>query len=186
MVKDTAAANDRAIQLLALDVPSTVLDLGCGQGRTIAALVRAGHRAVGVDPSPTMANQASARNRSAVRRGDAKILSSDGRELPLADDTVDHSLTTHTVYFMPDPAATIGEVARVMRPGGRFVLACHVGDDPLPAWADPDVYRMPTRDQLRRMLDEAGFSRVGVVPGDVDAAWRTYWFVAELPHAPNG
>lgn len=180
MVKDTAASNDRAVELLELDGPSVVLDLGCGQGRTVAALIDAGHRAVGVDPSPTMVAQARARNRKACADGRAEVLQGDGLVLPLPDRSVDHAITVHTVYFMPDPAAMFGEVARVLRPGGRFVVACHVGDDPLPAWADPEVYRPPTRDQLCRMLEQAGFASVETLLGDEGGAWPIYWFVAKL------
>ena len=72
---------------------------------------------------------------------------------------------------------------RVLRPGGRFVVACHVGDDPSPAWADPDVYRIPTADRLRGMVDEAGFTHIDVVSSGDEAAWPTCWFVADLPHA---
>lgn len=185
MVKDTAASNDCAIELLALNGSSTVLDVGCGQGRTIAELVRGGHRAVGVDPSATMVAQARARNRRACARGDAEVLVGDGRLLPLTDGTVDHALTAHAVYFMPDPATTFAEVARVLRPGGRFVVACHVGDDPLPGWADPEVYRIPTADQLREMLHLAGFEHVDVVSHHEGAPWPTYWFVADLPQTDD-
>lgn len=181
MVKDTAAANDRAIELLGLAGSSTVLDVGCGQGRTIAALVHAGHRVIGVDPSSTMVNQARARNRRACRTGDVEVLLGDGRLLPLADDVVDHALTAHTVYFMSDPDATFTEVARVLRPGGRFVVACHVGDDPLPAWADPEVYHVPTAARLQEMLVQAGFPRVEVVSNEGPVVWPSYWFVADLP-----
>lgn len=180
MVTATAPANDRAIELLALDAPEVVLDVGCGQGRTLAELVRLGHRAVGVDPSVTMVRQARARNRSACRRGDVEVLHGDGRLVPLADDSVDHALTAHTVYFMPDPATTFAEMARVLRPGGRFVVACHRGDDPLPSWADPAVYHPPTAAELRTWLARAGFDAIGLVTAGEDDPWPTYWFVARL------
>ena len=44
MVNDTAETNDRALAKLDLTQPRTVLDVGFGQGRTVAVLVRAGHR----------------------------------------------------------------------------------------------------------------------------------------------
>ena len=181
MVKDTAASNDRAIELLALGGAATVLDLGCGQGRTLAELARGGHRAIGVDPSPTMVAQARARNRKACARGHVEVMLGDGRLLPLPDGTADHAVTAHTVYFMPDPAATITEVARVLRPGGRFVVACHVGDDAPPAWVDPEVYDIPPAARVREMLHLAGFEHVEVVSNGDDVPWPTYWFVAELP-----
>ncbi len=35
---------------------------------------------------------------------------------------------------MPDPQATINDIARVLEPGGRLVIACRVGDDETPVW----------------------------------------------------
>jgi Phosphotransferase enzyme family len=57
MVRDTAAANDRALARLDLTEPRTILNVGFGQGRTAAVLLEAGHRVLGVDSSPTMVRQ---------------------------------------------------------------------------------------------------------------------------------
>ena len=180
MVKDTAAANDRALELLELGEPSTVLEVGYGQGRTAATLLDQGHRVLGVEVSDTMVNQARARNRRACRDGRAELRGGDGRTVPFDDATADAAVTVHTIYFMPDPAATIAEVARVLRPGGRFVLACRVGDDPMPAWMDPGVYRIPTIAEIEAMLGAAGFAPVAHHPGD-ESTHCTHWFLAERP-----
>jgi SAM-dependent methyltransferase len=179
MVKDTRRHNDRSLDLLALTEPMTVLEVGYGQGRTLARLLGAGHRVLGVDVSETMRRQATARNRTACRDGRAALVTGDGRTVPFDTASADAALTTHTVYFMDDPATTIAEIARVLRPGGRLVVACHLGDDPMPAWMDPTVYRIPTRAQLEKMLEDAGFAHV-TGHGD-GAAYPTYWFVADLP-----
>jgi len=160
MVKDTAEANDRALALLDLTSLRTVLEVGFGQGRTAAVLLDAGHHVIGVDPSATMVKQASARNRTACRDGRADLRHSDGTTIPFANGAADAAFTVHTVYFMPDPARTIAEIARVLRPGGILVIACRTGDTPLPAWMDPAVYRIPTATQLTTMLADAGFERV--------------------------
>ena len=62
MVKDTAEANDRAVELLELESSQTILEIGFGQGRTAAVLAQAGHRLLGVEVSSTMLHQATARN----------------------------------------------------------------------------------------------------------------------------
>lgn len=160
MVKDTAEANDRALALLDLTSLRTVLEIGFGQGRTAAVLLEAGHHVIGVDPSATMVKQASARNRTACRDGRADLRRSDGTTIPFADGAADAAFTVHTVYFMPDPAGTIAEIARVLRPGGSLVIACRTSDTPLPAWMDPAVYRIPTATQLTTMLADAGFECV--------------------------
>lgn len=160
MVKDTAAANDLAIELLELHQPATVLEIGFGQGRTAAVLIQQRHRVLGVDPSTTMVAQATARNRAASRDGRATLVHGDGITIPFADHTADAAFTVHTIYFMPDPAATLTDVARVLRPGGRLVIACRTSDTPFPAWMDPDIYRVPTLTQLDAMLHAAGYTDI--------------------------
>jgi SAM-dependent methyltransferase len=179
MVKDTAGANDRSLAKLDLTKPRTILDVGFGQGRTAAVLVRAGHRVLGVDPSSTMVAQATARNRAACRDGRAVLHHGDGITIPFPDDSADAAITTHTVYFMPDPAATIADIARVLRPGGTLVIACRTSDDDTPAWIDPDIYRIRSADEITAMLRAAGFDRVVDEPGQPGTHF-IHLFVARL------
>jgi ubiquinone/menaquinone biosynthesis C-methylase UbiE len=165
MEGSTAPANDRALELLELGPrpdgePRTILEVGFGQGRTVAIVLGRGHRVLGVDPSIAMVRQATARNRRAVRDGRAILCHGDGVTIPFADDAVDAAYTVHTVYFMPVPVSTFAEVARVLRPGGEFVVACRTSDTRMPSWMDPAVYRIPTAAQLATMLHESGFDRV--------------------------
>ena len=165
MVGTTADHNDQALALLDLTQPRTVLDVGFGQGRTVAVLVGRGHRVLGVDASPTMLKQASSRNRSACRDGRATLRHGDGIIIPFPDDSADVAITVHTVYFMADPAATFVDIARVLRPGGTLVVACRTSDTATPAWMDPNVYRVPTAAQVRSMLGDAGFVQIDHRPG---------------------
>jgi ubiquinone/menaquinone biosynthesis C-methylase UbiE len=161
MVRDTADANDHAVARLDLQPSSTVLEVGFGQGRTVAVILDRGHRVLGVDASATMVSQATARNRTACRGGRARLLLGDGVTVPFDDDSADAAFTVHTVYFMPNPRATFGEIARVLRPRAALVVACRTSDTPLPAWMDPAVYRIPTAAHLTDALHAAGFADVG-------------------------
>jgi arsenite methyltransferase len=180
MVTDTAGSNDRALDLLELTGPATVLEVGFGQGRTVAEVAKAGHRVIGVDVSETMVRQAKARNRKAARAGRAELLLGDGRSIPFENGAADAAFTAHTVYFMPDPLFTFTEIARVLRPGGRLVIACRVGDEEMPQWMDPSIYKIPTVHQITTMLTAAGFEHVAHHPGDAATRW-THWFVADRP-----
>ena len=180
MVKDTAATNDRALANLDLTQPRTVLDIGFGQGRTAAVLVRAGHRVLGVDSSPTMVRQATARNRAACRDGRASLRHGDGISIPFPDNSADAAITAHTIYFMPDPAATIADIARVLRPGGTLAIACRTSDDDTPAWLDQNIYRIRTADEITAMLQAAGFDHIEHEPGDAATTHLVHLFVARL------
>jgi SAM-dependent methyltransferase len=181
MVKDTADANDRALALLDLNAPRTVLEVGFGQGRTAAVLLDAGHHVVGVERSATMVKQATARNRSACRNDRADLRLSDGTTIPFADNAADAAFSVHTVYFMPDPTRTFTEIARVLRPGGTLVIGCRTSDTPAPAWMDPDIYRIPTAAQVTGTLTPAGFDRVDHHTFDT-AGYELHLFAAHLAH----
>ena len=180
MVGATADSNDRALAMLDLTEPRTVLDVGFGQGRTAALLLRDGHRVIGVDASPTMVKQATARNRAACRDGRATLRHGDGITIPFPDHSADAAITAHTIYFMPAPAATIADIARVLRPGGSLVIACRTSDTPAPAWIDPDVYRIPSACQVMDMLHTAGFNQLDHQPGD-SSNRDIHCFAARLP-----
>lgn len=160
MVPTTAPANDAAIDALDLATPSVVLEVGFGQGRTVARLAALGHHVIGIDPSPTMVRQARAHNRRAVQAGTVRLEAGDGIHLPLDNDLADAALTVHTIYFMNEPATTLTEIARVLRPGGTLALACVVSDDGLDPWKDPTVYRTPSIDDVHSHFATAGFVRV--------------------------
>lgn len=179
MVKDTADGNDRALELLGLTDQQIVLEVGFGQGRTAAKLIEQGHRILGTEVSKTMVKQATARNRRACRDGRAKLVLSKDGIVPFSDAAADAAFTTHTIYFMSDPQATLDEVGRVLRPGGRFVIACRVADDDIPAWMDLTVYRIPSKERVETMLGRAGFENITHQPGDASNHW-THLFAAEL------
>jgi SAM-dependent methyltransferase len=96
-----------------------VLDLACGPGRHAASLGRRGARVVGLDLSPALL--AAAREAGAER-----LVRADMRGLPFRAGAFDAVLNLFTSfgYFEEDAehAAVLRDVARVLRPGGRFVL----------------------------------------------------------------
>lgn len=96
-----------------------VLDLACGPGRHLTALVRSGASVVGLDLSRALLQ-------AARRRGAGTLVRGDMRRLPFRARAFDAVLNLFTSfgYFAADAEheAVLAEVARVLRPGGRFVL----------------------------------------------------------------
>jgi len=97
--------------------PGDALDAACGTGRHTAHLVERGHRVVGVDWSPEML----ARARTAVPG--ARFEEGDLNRLPLEAASVDLAVCALAYDHVPDVAGPIGELARVVRPGGRVVIS---------------------------------------------------------------
>jgi SAM-dependent methyltransferase len=161
-VAETAAVNDTARNLLDPQPPEHVLEIGFGPGRTIQHLTRQVAYVTGVEVSDAMLAAARRRNRAAVRDGRVRLLRGNGITLPLPDHTIDAALTVHTLYFWPHPQTTLNEIARVLRPGGRLVLAFRDTVLPTPRRFDPRIYHLHSADDVTRMLHDVGFTEIHV------------------------
>jgi len=99
-----------------------VLDLGCGPGHTALAFAARVASVVGLDLTPAMLDQA---GRLAHERGLANVRFEQGNaaRLPLPDASFDVVTSRLSAHHVADPAAMVREVARVLVPGGIFLLA---------------------------------------------------------------
>jgi SAM-dependent methyltransferase len=174
-IRETAAVNDTALELLAARPGERICEIGFGPGRTLAHLAAAGTQVIGVDVSPDMVAVAARRNAAAVAAGHIRVVAGDGTALPVDDDTLDGALSVHSVYFWSDPAAVLTAIRRALRPGGRLVLALRPAEHPLPARFDPTIYRLPTSTELAGWLRAAGFTDVRTVrrPRPAAVVWLT-------------
>lgn len=92
------------------------LDVGCGNGAFTEMLAeRCAPAALhGIDPSEEQL--VFARSRPALR--DAQLQTGDAMALPYADDSLDAAVMPLVIFFVPEPARGVAEMARVVRPGG--------------------------------------------------------------------
>lgn len=107
--------------------PDEILEIGPGVGANFRYLTP-GTRVIAVEPNPQMHGALRA---MAVRHGvsvDLVARSADDTGLP--DDSVDWVVCTLVLCTVTDPAATLSEIRRILRPGGRFVFVEHVAASP--------------------------------------------------------
>lgn len=99
-----------------------VLEVGCGAGQCGRWLVSRGVDVVGLDLSWGQLRHAARLNR---RAGVAlPVLQADGQRLPFADRVFDVAFSSYgALSFVADVGTVLAEVARVLRPGGRFVYS---------------------------------------------------------------
>ena len=151
-----------------LDERWTVGDLGCGTGQVACALAPFVARVIAVDRSGEMLQAARRRVRDLpsveIKRGELEAL-------PIADAELDAATLLLVLHHLPDPAAALAEAYRVLKPGGRLVMA-----DMLPH--DREEYRQQmghvwlgfSDEHVHRLLAAAGFERVRIVALPVNAA----------------
>jgi SAM-dependent methyltransferase len=114
------ATSDLRILPALLPPTSVVGDLGCGSGRIAAALAPFVSSVIAVDASAEMLSVA--RERLA---GFPNVHLHEGslESLPIESGTLDLALVVHVLHHLPDPALALAEAARVLKPGGRLVVA---------------------------------------------------------------
>ncbi|TNC17408.1 class I SAM-dependent methyltransferase [Georgenia sp. 311] len=99
-----------------------VLEVGAGAGQCSRWLAGRGADVLATDIAPGMVAQSAELDRRTGWRVPAVV--ADARALPLADDSFDVAFTAFgAIPFVPDAQRVHAEVARVLRPGGRWVFA---------------------------------------------------------------
>lgn len=110
---------ERVLELLGTDC-GRVLDVGCGPGIMAADLVAQGCTFVGMDASGRMVEEG---RRRFPGRGDITFAVAEAGALPCRDHAFDIVLCTGVIDRMPEPAAAVLEMARVLRPGGTLLIS---------------------------------------------------------------
>ncbi len=147
----------------------TILDVGCGGGRTIrklAAIASAG-RVYGIDYSPASIAVARRTNAGEIAAGRVDVREGSVSDLPFPDVTFDLVTAVETHYYWPHPLEDMREVRRVLKPGGRFALIAETyKGSRLDAVFGPAMRLLGatylTADEHRDLLAAAGFSEVEV------------------------
>ncbi|PWJ22271.1 class I SAM-dependent methyltransferase [Jannaschia seohaensis] len=153
-----------------------ILDLACGTGITTRSLrdrVGPTGRVTGLDINAGMLAQA----RTLAPGSDIDWLESDVAEISLADASFDAVISQHGLHYFPEPAAALGEIRRLLVPGGRTAHSIWVGHSPytealcraLEPHLSPETVakqrsqrETPAPDVLSALLDAAGFREIAV------------------------
>lgn len=109
-----------------------VLDVAVGTGRNLPHY-SPGTILTGIDLSPAMLSIA--RQRATDLGRDVELRQGDAEHLPFDDDSFDSVVCAISLCSIPDPVAAIGEMKRVLVPGGRLLLIDHIGSSWPPIFA---------------------------------------------------
>lgn len=132
---EAAGLGERRRRLLA-DAHGDVLEIGGGTGANLAFYPAAVRALTVVEPEVPMAKRLEPRLRE--RFPAAQLVTESAERLPFADGSFDVGVATLVLCTIPDQPRALGELHRVLRPGGRLLFIEHVrSDDPgLARWQD--------------------------------------------------
>ncbi|RMD86439.1 MAG: class I SAM-dependent methyltransferase [Alphaproteobacteria bacterium] len=137
---DWACGADPVMDMRRRVVPAAegqVVEIGLGSGHNLpfydAGKVKA---VIGVDPSGAML--AKAAKRAARARFPVEMAALEGEHLPFEDGFADSVVVTYSLCTIPEPAAALAEMRRVLKPGGQLLFAEHgaAPDEAVRRWQD--------------------------------------------------
>ena len=161
--------------------PENIIDLGCGGGKNIEALMKMYPKAklTGLDYSEVSVAQSRKLNQKAIELGKCRILQGDVSALPFEDESFELATAFETVYFWPGPTESFSEVCRVIKPGGKFIIINEAdgSSEEDKKWENlVEGMKLYSIEKMCSMLKDAGFKNVSMTRWEEK---RWILFVAE-------
>ena len=149
----------------------TILDVGCGGGRTIAKLAAtaAQGKVYGIDHSEEAVAQSKRTNAPAIEKGRVDIRQASVAQLPFSAGMFDFVTAVETHFWWPDAPGAMRELLRVLKPEGRLVIIAEVykGANTMASRlverAGPVGLKLLTVEQHRQLFVGAGYSDIQVM-----------------------
>ena len=146
-------------------LPESAVDLGCGGGRNAGELLKKYPKAhvTAVDYSELSVEKTKEYNKAMIAAGRCVVLQGDVSDLRLSAESFDLATAFETIYFWPVLEKCFAQVAKVLKPGGYFMI-CNESDgtDPTSLKFEKIIDGMKnyTADEIEAALRTAGFSEV--------------------------
>ncbi|MCR4739322.1 MAG: methyltransferase domain-containing protein [Lachnospiraceae bacterium] len=146
-------------------VPEEIVELGCGGGRNAGELLKRYpfSKVTAIDYSEISAGIAAEYNAEAVKKGRCRVMQGDVSALDLPEEKYDLATAFETVYFWPGLSKCFAQVAKVLKPGGVFMIVNESdGTDKTGLKFEKiiDGMKCHTIEEIESALKSAGFKKV--------------------------
>ena len=180
------------VALASLKTGETVVDLGSGGGFDCflaARQVGDSGKIIGVDMTPDMVSKARM-NAKKIGANTVEFRLGEIEHLPVADNSADIIMSNCVINLSPDKQKVYGDAFRVLKPGGRLAISDVVATAPLPDEIKEDLALLSacvggaaTIDDTERMLAQAGFQEIEIIPKDESRKLISEWVPGKSKNA---
>jgi len=124
MNRTHSSLTDWGLEHVSIDKQFTILDVGCGGGRTIQKLAATASEGsvYGIDYASGSVAASRTKNAELIKAGRVEIQQASVSQLPFADQKFDLVTAVETQYYWPDLINDLKEIRRTLKPGGRLVI----------------------------------------------------------------
>ena len=157
------------LEMVQISSGDTILDIGCGGGRTIATLAEkvTDGKVFGIDHSADCVTWSAEYNQPLVKEGRVEVFHASVDKIPFQDNFFNLVVAVETIYFWPDILNSFKEVQRILKPGGNFLIvnemylseAFRERNEECMASERMTIY---SPEQLEQPLKDAGFTDISI------------------------
>jgi len=167
MNESHSALTDWALSHIQIEKTATVLDVGCGGGRTIGKLAKLAGAVYGVDYAAGSVAASCAHNKELIEQGQVVVRRASVSALPFPDDFFDLVTAEETQYYWPDVENDMREILRVLKPGGRIMVVAESYRGSRNDWLLGPVMRLLgskglSIDDHRALFQSAGYTGIEI------------------------
>jgi SAM-dependent methyltransferase len=171
---------DWGLQHVRIEPDFTILDVGCGGGRTIqklAAAVAQG-KVYGIDYADGSVAASRAKNLKQIEAGRVEIRQASVSSLPFPDNTFDLVTAVETQYYWPDLPNDMREILRVLKPGGNLTIIAETYKTGASDYLQGPVLKLLGSSGLSPDDQRALFSKAGYVDIQIFEERNKGWICA--------
>ena len=160
---------DWGLSHISVEKHDTILDVGCGGGRTVSklAVLASEGNVYGIDYSPESISFARKTNKQWLASGRVEMIEATVSQLPFRENTFDLVTAVETHFWWPDLPVGMAEIFRVLKPGGTLMIVAEVYKGAQTRMATLVEKYLPlsgmkflTVDEHRELFENAGYSEV--------------------------
>ena len=163
-----SALTDWALAQIQIPAGATVLDVGCGGGRTIEKLAQRAATVWGIDYAAGSVAASRAHNRQLIAAKRVFIERASVSQMPFAENFFDLVTAVETQYYWPDVVNDMREILRVLNPGGTLMIVAESYKGGKDDWLLGPVMRLLgshrlTIDDHLALFRDAGYTDIEIV-----------------------
>ena len=155
------------LEKIKVEKNSTVLDIGCGGGRTVNRLAHLASdgKVYGMDYSQDCVNWSTDYNKEFIDKGKVEIIKGSVEKIPFEDNKFENIFAVETIYFWPSLSESFKEVRRVLKYTGKFIIINEMYSSESfkkrnDEWAAMSDMKIMRPEELKDILMDAGFKNI--------------------------
>jgi SAM-dependent methyltransferase len=172
-----SSMTDWGLQKVAIRSDFTILDVGCGGGRTVEKLaaITTGGMVYGIDYAEGSVAASRTKNGKLIRAGRVAIQKASVSDLPFPDNSFDLVTAVETQYYWPNLAGDMREILRVLKPGAKLIVIAETyKGGKHDRWKWPVMWLLRSShlsvEEHRELFSAAGYTNVEIVE-EHDQGW---------------